>query len=239
VKEMIRRYLRQKFGSLSTVLALLLLALIACLPLNARQGFGSLDTLAVLVLAGGCVSRDASSGALQMILSRPIRRTGYLAGRYLGILAALLAFLAGAILLAAALDAVIGRLTVGPASREFSFPAAGLAAGHAFLAGALLAAAILFFSSFLRGWGDVLAVILFSILFGSMENLGRLTKMPLLSRVGTLAKENLAPSVPWETVLRGQNVFGEATGRYVFALALYWTLAAVAFSRREFTYGQD
>jgi len=239
VSEMVRRFLRQKFGSLTSVLALSLLALLACLPLNAGQGFGSLETLAVVVLAAGSVSRDAASGALQMILSRPIRRSDYLAGRYLGILTALALFLVGSIAIAGALDFVISLLKVVGGPRAFSFGSAGLAAGQSFLAGALLACALLFFSTFLRGWGDVLAVTLAVILFGSMESLGRALNMPLVSTAGRIARENLAPSVPWELVFRGQNVLGEATGRYVLALVLFGTLAVVVFSRREFAYGQD
>ena len=48
--------------------------------------------VALIVLAAASVSRDASSGALQMILARPIRRTDYLFGRYLGIVLAFLVF---------------------------------------------------------------------------------------------------------------------------------------------------
>ena len=239
MREMVRRFLRQKFGSTGTVLTLLLLALLACLPLNGGQGFGSIDTVAVLVLAGGCVSRDAASGALQMILSRPIRRTEYLAGRYAGILAVFALFLVCAIAIAAAANAVLIRLQIGTDPHGFPFGPAGMAAGRAFFAGSLLAAALLFFSTFLRGFGDVLAVILSTILLGSAQNLGRLLNKPLLAKIGQIVQENSAPSVPWEDVLRGRQVLGEATGRYVLALALYWTLAALVFCRREFSYGQE
>ena len=236
--EMSRRFLRQKLGSPATIFVLCLLALMASLPLNAGAGFGSTDTLAVLMLAAGCVSRDASSGALQMILSRPLSRTGYLAGRYLGILAALVLFLAGAIAVALVLHAVMERIS-GGLPHDFSLRAAGLAAGHALLAGALLAAAILCFSTFLRGWGDVLAVVLFFLLFNSMQGLGSTLNLPFLAKAGEFTRSNLAPSVVWENVFAGQDVFGEATGRYVLALAGYATLAVVIFSRREFSYGQD
>jgi len=236
--EMSRRFLRQKLGSPATIFVLCVLALMASLPLNAGQGFGSTDTLAALILAAGCVSRDASSGALQMILSRPLSRAGYLAGRYLGILAALLLFLAGAIGLAAALHAVMERFS-GGLPQDFSLKAAGLAAGHAFLGGALLVAADLCFSTFLRGWGDVLAVVLFFLLFNSMQGLGTALRLPILAKAGELARANLAPSIAWEDVFAGQDVLGEATGRYVLALTGYATLAVLIFSRREFSYGQE
>jgi hypothetical protein len=237
--EMIRRLLRQKLGSPGTVIALLLLALLTALPLNAQQSVGLAGTLAIFVLAGGCVSRDAASGALQMILARPIRRTDYLAGRYLGILIAQAVFLAACVLLAGALGSIVGRLLHSPASAEFSFPAAGRLVGQAFLEGALLAAILLFFSTFLRGWGDILAFVLAAILLGSLQAVGQVRHLPALEKTVQIVKENLSPSVSWDLVFRGQSVSAEALGRYVLALVLYWTLAAVIFSRREFSYGQD
>ncbi|MDQ5859010.1 MAG: ABC transporter permease subunit, partial [Acidobacteriota bacterium] len=95
MSEMVRRFLRQKYVPGGTVLALALLAILEILHLasgGAERGF-QLANWAIFVLAAGSVSRDVSSGALQMILSRPIRRTEYLYGRYLGILAAYAAFL--------------------------------------------------------------------------------------------------------------------------------------------------
>jgi hypothetical protein len=101
-----------------------------------------------------------------------------------------------------------------------------------------VAAALLFFSTFLGGLGDVLAVVLFTILFGSMQNLGRMLNTPLLAKIGQLASENAAPTVDWEQVFRGQGVLGEPVGRWVLALVLYWTLAAAVFARRQLSYGQ-
>ena len=233
---MARRFLRQKLGSAGTLIALGLMAVIAALPLNAGQAFSGLDTVAMLVLAAGCVSRDAASGALQMILSRPIRRIQYLAGRYVGLLACFLLFLGSSVVLAIMLGQIVAGISPGPAPPMR--PAADFVriCAAAFLHGALLAAIVLFFSTFLRGWGDVLAVAVFGILFGSLRTLGQALRLP---RAGELARHNLSPSVPWESVLHGQRVFGEPTGRYILALLLYWTLAVVIFSRREFSYGQD
>src|SRR5262245_54250125 len=93
--EMIRRYLRQKFHSVGVVVALSALALVSAGPLamsGGESGFES-GTLALLILAAACVWKDESSGALQMILCRPIRRTDYLMGRYVGVLAGYGAFL--------------------------------------------------------------------------------------------------------------------------------------------------
>ncbi|HYR46788.1 MAG TPA: hypothetical protein VER78_07260, partial [Thermoanaerobaculia bacterium] len=90
MKEMVRRFLRQKFGSVGMLIALAVLSIVTALQVAATGDASALESgfLALLLLAAGSVSRDASSGALQMILARPIRRVEYLYGRYLGILAA-------------------------------------------------------------------------------------------------------------------------------------------------------
>ena len=93
--EMARRFVRQKFGSPGLVVALAVLALVETFGIahgTGPRGF-TVANWAIFVLAAGSVSRDIGSGALQMILSRPIRRTQYLFGRYAGILVAFALFL--------------------------------------------------------------------------------------------------------------------------------------------------
>ena len=241
MKEMVRRFLRQKFGSVGMLIALAVLALVTALQVAAMGDARALGSgfLALLLLAAGSVSRDASSGALQMILARPIRRVAYLYGRYLGILAAYATYVIVTALLATALAALARRfLATGPPP---GLPAShlALAAVESILGAAFFAAIMLFFSTFLRGYADVLAYILLTLLLALPDALAGPLRRPWLSRLGAIARENLMPHVPWGDVLRGENVFRSATGEYVLALTLYLVLAAVIFSRREFTYGQD
>jgi len=174
-----------------------------------------------------------------MILSRPIRRTQYLAGRYVGFLLCFLLFLAASVLLATLLGQIVARLA--PSPMPGTRPATDFlrVCASAFFRAALLGAIVLFFSTFLRGWGDVLAVAVFAILFGSLISLGQALNLTFLRRAGELARDNLWPSVPWDAIFRGERLLSESIGRYVFALLLYWTLAVVIFSAREFSYGQD
>jgi hypothetical protein len=237
--EMVRRFLRQKFGSVGTWMTLGLLALLAALPLNSNQGIGPSATLAILVLAAGSVSRDIATGTIQMILSRPLTRAEYVFGRYLGALLAYLIFLAGTVLVAFTLGRLVMRLTSGGAGLVFPFAAAGYAVAEAFFGGALLAALVLFFSTFLRGWGDVLALVLATILLGSTQALGQALNQPGLVKAGRIAAENLHPTPSWDSLVHGREILSEATGRYVLALVVYLALAVIVFARREFSYGQD
>lgn len=229
--EMVRRFLRQKYGSAGVVVALALLALLEIFHFasrGAQTGF-ELANWAIFVLAAGSVSRDVSSGALQMILSRPIRRTEYLFGRYLGILAGYAAFLA-----VTSVFAFLAVDAIPSGAADLTLPGLSVAAGGAFLSGAFQAAILLFFSTFLPGIADLLALLMLYLVLNLPP-----WKAPWLSEAARLGRENLTPMVPWNEVLRGHGILGAATGRWVFALCVYLALAAVVFSRRELPYGRD
>jgi ABC-type transport system involved in multi-copper enzyme maturation permease subunit len=237
VIEMIRRFVRQKFGSAGLVVALAVLGLVQLLPLaaqGAEAGF-AMASWAIFVIAAGSVSRDISSGALQMILSRPIRRTQYLFGRYFGILLSYALFLAATSLLAFLLFRLVVLRAPTAGAADFSMAGLAAAAGQAFLTGAFQAAILLFFSTFLPGIADLLGLLLLYLVL----NLPQFSQSSFLRNAGERARENMLPAVEWERILRGDDVPAAATGRWVFALTVYLVLAAIVFSRRELPYGQD
>jgi hypothetical protein len=232
VIEMARRFIRQKFGSPGLVVALAVLALIETFGV-AHRGTGNGFTIAnwgIFVLAAGSVSRDVGSGALQMILSRPIRRTEYIFGRYVGILAAFALFLSVTSLLA-----LVGVRLATPSLAAEATPArlAGLA-GETFLSGAFPAAILLLFSTFLPGIADLLGLLMLNLVLHLPAAAGS-----AFARISETARENLLPDVDWTEVLAGQGTALAAAGRWVFALTVYLALAAVVFSRRELPYGND
>jgi hypothetical protein len=240
VNEMIQRFLRQRFSSVGVVVALSALVLFTAPQIAGSSGRSGLETstLPLLILAAGCVSRDASSGALQMILCRPLSRTDYLLGRYLGILAGFAAFLVAscalAVLFSRALLPALGR---PPA--PIGFADLGTQALAALLGATTSAALILFFSTFLPGYGDVLAFILLAPLTALPEVAGQILHAKWLQDAGPILRQNLLPSLDWGAVLHGRSVFGEATGRFALALVAALAAALVVFSRREFAYGHD
>ena len=232
--EMVRRFVRQKFTSPGIAIALGALALLETMgwAFSGGQRDFTVASWGIFLLAAGSVSRDAGSGALQMILSRPIRRTRYLFGRYLGIVLSFAAFLTATCLLI--LLARAGAVRSGAASEGFA-GALGAAAGATFFNAVLQGAILLFFSTFLPGLADLLG---FLLLFLAL-NLPRASRAEWLRRAAEVLRENMIPAVDWNEVLRGVGVLGPATGRWVFALAVHLVLAAVVFSRRELPYGQD
>jgi len=238
---MARRLLRQKLGSPAMGIALGVLALLTAIQAalsDPERALGA-GIFALALIGAGSVSRDASSGALQMILARPIRRTHYLFGRYLGILAAYAIYVAATAAIGLALSRLLPRLlgSVAPAGAPTADFVRG--AGTALLNALLFAAILLCFSTFLRGYADVLAYILLSLLLGLVPGLGQSLHADWLRRFGETLRENVLPNVDWSEVLRGHDPLREATGRYVLAVVAFLTLATVIFSRREFAYGQD
>ncbi|MCA1581597.1 MAG: hypothetical protein LC796_09440 [Acidobacteria bacterium] len=235
MKEMIRRYMAQKLGSVGACLSLLLIAILSAMMLQA--GRPGLTVFVLFVLAGGLVSRDASSGALQMILSRPILRVEYLLGRYFGVMIAFAGYLVFTFLLAVGID----RLArVAGASSQSSFSAATALARSAeeLPKGALYAAVLLFFSTFLRGFGDVLAFVIGSVILNLVPQLAMGLQKPGIVRFFRAAGANLTPEPEWSRVFHGALLQPPA-GRYALALAGYLLLAIVIFNRREFSYGAD
>lgn len=239
MNEMVRRFLRQKFGSVGILITLGVLAFLTVLPLAAGQrGLGP-GTLALFLLAAGSVSRDASSGALQMILARPIHRSAYLFGRYLGILLSYAAFILVAVLLTLLLSRLVSPVFSPDLESRLSWDSLALAAGTSWMEGTLIAAILLFFSTFLPGFADVLAYFLLFLLLYVPEGIGQMLNKPGLSNAVRVARENVLGSVPWDEVLQGERILRAETGRYVLALTVFLTLATVLFARREFSYGQD
>jgi ABC-type transport system involved in multi-copper enzyme maturation permease subunit len=232
VTEMIRRFLRQKSRSAGTLVVLVLFAAASAFSIAASGGQtgadGGAGYLVLFVLAAASVSRDASSGALQMILVRPIRRTDYLFGRYLGVLFAFAAFL-----VACALFAVVVKAAVQHSGPPLE-PATMVAnVGYGVLRSAQTAAMLLFFSTFLPGYGDVIAVACLQLFLSIQTNVGWFQKVAEVGR-----REILAP-VDWERVFRGEPSALSGAGRGVLSAVVFLAAAALIFSRREFAYGQD
>jgi ABC-type transport system involved in multi-copper enzyme maturation permease subunit len=228
--EMVRRFLRQKLRAAGTIVLLALLAAMTGLSIMASGGTagpGGGGYLALVILAAASISRDASSGALQMILARPIRRTDYLFGRYLGIVVAFLAFTVVSVALG-----LLVKILWGPRG-PIAPMALASGVGFATLWAAQMAAPLVFFSTFLPGYGDVIALLLLQIFVSMRTNVAWMVRMS-----ETLGRE-LLPNVAWQAVFRGEPAALSAAGRAVLAATLFLAAAVIIFSRREFAYGRD
>lgn len=238
--EMVSRFLRQKFDNPVIAVALAVLALLVAIPaaLSGGRGFSQGSFIALIVIAAASVSKDASTGALQMILVRPISRTDYLYGRYLGILATYGTFLGiSAFLTVLFCGGLLPAL--GIRAEPLSWEALSLGVAGAFLSAILFSAVLLFFSTFLPGYGDLVGYFLLTVALGVLASLGEVLRKPALTRVFQTVKENVLPEPDWSAVLTGSSSGIAATGRWALAVVVFLIAAALVFRRREFAYGQD
>jgi ABC-type transport system involved in multi-copper enzyme maturation permease subunit len=238
---MARRLVMQKFGSRAVVALLSILAALLAFGAasdGARGRAFQTASLALIALGAGVVSRDISSGAVQMILARPISRTGYLLGRWLGVLWAFTLFLALTGVLV-----VLFSFAVFPAMHAsvepLSLPSLLRGGASALLDGVLFSATLLCLSTFLPGYGDLIAYFLLVVGLGSLQSLGGALKRPALETAARLVHENLMPDPDWTELLSGRWATLDAAARWALAVAGLMLVAALIFRRRQFAYGQD
>jgi ABC-type transport system involved in multi-copper enzyme maturation permease subunit len=234
-----RRLVDQKLGSVGVWISLIALDLLgAMLLITGQSSTGLVTVLAVFVVTAGIVSRDAASGALQMILSRPILRAQYLYGRYLAALTLLAGFLVSVFATAVLIDRA-AALAGWTGDNAFVWKEALKAVAADFPRAALDAGILLFFSTFLRGLGDALAFVLCGIVLNLFPQIAMALRNPGLARFARSAVANVVPDGAWGSILHGGPILQEATGQWALAIAVYLFLALVIFNRRELSYGQD
>ncbi len=231
MREILRRTLRERWPVLLAGIPLLALSVLpVALGASAEAAFGA-GALMMVLFSAGIVSRDIRSGALQMLLARPIYRSTYLFGRFLGALA-----LEGLYLLAAGLSAwAAGRIFGHPVSPgALLLPAAGT-----FLQTSLYGAILLLFSTFLPGYGDVLTYVLLWIVFGVGLQISAAAHAERLERVVSTVKGQILPEPAWALLLRSGRWLDRDAGAWALALAGALSLAALIFSKRELSYASD
>jgi len=182
----------------------------------------------VIVIAAGMIGQDVSSGVLQLLLARPVRRDTYVLSRWLG--AALGSF--GVIVVQAGLCALIlWSRGLPPDARDIA-----LLLGDNLLLALGLSAVLALCSSLMGGLGDLAILFLATLAAKLMESAGQLAQSPILSRVGTELENVCIPQVhlyefmspsgpPWFTIVS-----------YVSTVVLCLALAIVFVNRKELSY---
>ena len=190
------------------------------------QRIGSLPLTAcvfALLVASGLVGEDVRDGTVQLVLARPLTRTQYLGARLLGALTLTVLFVAALVATAWAL--------VRPALDTV------LSVGVAALAAAIWTVVLIFFfSTFLPGRADTLAVLVLFILVLTL----RTARAHVHSELGGRAIDAV-----WDNVFCIPVVLGGLFTPAAFTDLVLWAsnvlvtlLAAVLlFNRRQFGYG--
>jgi len=240
----VREAVRQKLAVNLLLFALLIIAgsivlseltfgeqyrIIADLALSAAQIFG---TLIAVFLGAGLVAGDVQRRTLYPIVAKPVSRTSYLLGRYLGLVATLLLNLA---VMAAATVGVLALYRGGLGA----LPGRTLAAAFLGLAVQLVAvgAIAILFSSFTN---TTLAAI-FTLALAVSGHFARdvfvfWRERPLLRSLGlvlpNLAALDFKVAVVYEDPVPGSQLLWALLGGLLYA-ACATSLAAAVFARRD------
>ena len=213
-----------------------LLALFLVIPLVSRVIHpecdlpGTADVFwLVLILGAGIIGRDLSSGVLQLLLARPIRRSTYVLSRWtaLGSAAGALGFLLWALTL---LIAVIHGSEL-PALREILFNLIELQ-----FAAFGVAAVLVFFSSCLGGFGDLALFLVGGMVISLLGMVGRWRHIPVLLVLAKHLFISLMPHLELAPLFKGEHDALVLLVSWISTVTLSLALAIVLMNRKEFSY---
>ena len=223
--------LRQR---LSSPVRLALLALLFFMPLAAatlmRNGLAGLgDSYGLtLVLAAGLVGQDLSSGVLQLLFARPVKRSEYILQRWLAVA-----------LGATALSLLQALLAAGLlAARQYPVGAQEIMifVGNSALIAFGTAAVVALFSTLLPGFGDLALLLVFQLVGGALQMVGGFAGRPMIGRIGTEMTGFITPRFDLTPFLTGADPSWFAVAAYFSTLTLCLALAIVVLNRRELSY---
>ena len=230
--ELIRNLLVQRFTSPGRIVFLAFIAgfpllIVLAVPATGLSAVGTAINI-VIVLAAGMIGQDVSSGVLQLLLVRPIRRWEYVISRWLAVAFASAAVAFAQLACAWAILALRGFAPEPQAVGE-------LAVAHLISAfGGAATFALL--SALVPAIGDLGIWAVGAILAQASQGLGQLTHSEWATRGGQELERLLSPAVD----LAG--LFGRApfpwydVAAVVSNLALCLALAVLLVNRKELSY---
>jgi ABC-type transport system involved in multi-copper enzyme maturation permease subunit len=180
-----------------------------------------------MVFAVGMIGQDVSSGVLQLLLARPVRRWEYVVNRWLGVAiaasaASLLQIALGWAVIAMRGDAPAWAAVVQlAAAREFQI--VGVAATMALL------------SSLVGGMGDLALYAVLTILGGVTGMIGQFRHSSLLVAIGQEVGALVSPRIELQAILAG-SVSWFAIATWASNVTLCLLLAVLVMNRKELSY---
>jgi len=222
---------RQRLASPIRVVILSLMVLLPPALVSAIRGL-SITSLGdaiplAMVLAVGMIGQDVSSGVLQLILARPVRRSEYVLSRWLAVAlgASAVSLLQIGIFwgLSAARGAAPGFDTVAQFALGRELQIFGVAATMAFL------------STLIGGVGDLALYALIMILGGIVGMIGQVRHSSVLTWIGQEMGAFVSPKIEVAQLVAGTpSWFTLAT--YASNLTLALVLAILILNRKELSY---
>lgn len=232
-------FLRTLDQRLSERLSLVLLAVLVVVPLGAATvteslGLDELSIWLTVVMAGGAIGADLSSGALALTLTRPIKRRDYVLSKWLAIFAGA-AFLT---LLQLGIETAVMALRYPHAFDLLSnnplyaaFTRLALCAG--------VAAVLVALSALTSGMNNVILWVLLFVFAQLVQSQGGNWHLPWLARAGTELAGILVPRLNAVDVLRASPPSWFAISSYLSTVIFALTAATVLMNRKEVSYASE
>jgi ABC-type transport system involved in multi-copper enzyme maturation permease subunit len=190
-------------------------------PLGNAQGL-------MLALGAGMIGQDVSSGVLQLLCARPVRRSEYVLSRWMGVALAGIAISLVQLAIASALLAARG---FAPPPQQMALFAATRALECLGL-GAVLA----LLSSLIGGLGDLALYLIAGLAGGVLSMVAQVKHWTWLDRIGSQLMESLTPTIDLHRLLLATPMPWSPIVSYASTVALCLALAIVAVNRKELSY---
>ncbi len=182
----------------------------------------------VLTLGAGMIGQDLSSGVLQLIYARPVRRPGYLVSRWLGV--AIAATVVSLVQVALAGGLMAAR-SAAPSAQEVLLFAAGRV-----LECFGLAAVLALLSSLIGGFGDLALYLLLNLGAGVAQMVGQVKGWPWVDRLGAEILGSLMPTIDLARIVASSPMPWFPIASYASTVVTCLALAVVAVNGKELSY---
>ncbi len=182
----------------------------------------------ILALGAGMIGQDVSSGVLQLLCARPVRRPEYVVSRWLGV-----AFAGSAISLLQ-LGIACGLMAARGASPSPQ-DALMFGAGRIFESFGI-AAVLAFCSSLIGGFGDLGIYLMANLGAGAIQMAGSVKRWVWVERMGAEILGALTPTIDLQRLISASPMPWYAILAYASTVVLCLALAIVVVNRRELSY---
>jgi ABC-type transport system involved in multi-copper enzyme maturation permease subunit len=221
---------RQRLMSPLRLVFMLMMFAVPLLTVLAAPGMGLTPMRDVrgftLVLALGMIGQDVSSGVLQLLFARPVRRAEYVMSRWVAV------WIGASVLMALQLAAAWMILNLRGAPLDGQDVALALAKGV--IEAGQLAAVMAMLSALVNGAGDLGVWFLAQIVGGIMALAAQMKGWPWMGRLADNLGEIVTPNVNLAGLASGGSVLPLVTALSITAVAL--VIAVVLVNRKELSY---
>ena len=185
----------------------------------------------ILTLGAGMIGQDVSSGVLQLLCARPVRRSEYVVSRWLGVAIAAAAISLFQLIIGSALMAARGA---APPLQDILLFGAGRA-----LESLGIAAVLALFSSLIGGFGDLAIYLIVNLGAGVIQMAGQVKRWLWVERMGAEIIGALSPTIDVQRIITASPMPWFPIVSYASTIVLCLALAIVVVNRKELSYASS